>query len=238
MAPPYVFPPRDLREVVPPPSEIHRGPSLAFLRGATIRVMGPSGAGRSGRLRIMAGVDSGTPGEARPAEGIGMGSLPQEPRLEPTRDARGNVEDGAAPVRDLLRRFEAVRARLAERLLDAEVAWLPEERAPARDAIGAIRGGELGRAREIRMAASVDPTREALHGTVREAISDGEETLPCGRRTLSSRGDGASFGFRGADRQKRVRGLSGGERRRTPVARRPRRGAGLLLPDQPRGRRL
>src|SRR5262249_55709661 len=94
MAHQYIFTTPDLRKVVPPKREILRGISLAFFPGAKIGVLGANGAGKSTLLRIMAGVDEDFLGEARPADGIRMGYLPQEPRLDSSKDVLGNVQEG------------------------------------------------------------------------------------------------------------------------------------------------
>ncbi|MGH7319342.1 MAG: ATP-binding cassette domain-containing protein, partial [Candidatus Rokuibacteriota bacterium] len=93
MGPQYIFTMRDLRKVVPPKREILRGIHLAFFPGAKIGVLGLNGAGKSSLLRIMAGVDDDFLGDARPADGIRIGYLPQEPRLDASKDVLGNLEE-------------------------------------------------------------------------------------------------------------------------------------------------
>ena len=104
----YIYTMTDLRKVVPPQREILKGINLAFFPGAKIGVIGANGAGKSSLLRIMAGVDHDFQGDARPADGVRVGYLPQEPQLDPQKDVRGNVEDGLAHIRDLLTAFEAL----------------------------------------------------------------------------------------------------------------------------------
>jgi sulfate-transporting ATPase len=83
--------------------------------------------------------------------------------------------------------------------------------------------------------AYVDQSREALDGSqnVWEAISGGEDQLKMGAREVPSRSYVAAFGFRGADQQKPVKNLSGGERNRVHLARLLRSGGNLLLLDEP-----
>ena len=88
--------------------------SLSFLPGAKIGVLGPNGAGKSTLLRIMAGLEEPSSGIAELAPGASVGFLPQEPELDPSKDVRGNVEDGVRPLRDLLDRFNAISAAFAE----------------------------------------------------------------------------------------------------------------------------
>jgi ATP-binding cassette ChvD family protein len=83
--------------------------------------------------------------------------------------------------------------------------------------------------------ASVDQSRDALppDANVWEAIAEGQETLTLGKRTVNSRAYVAGFNFRGADQQKRVKDLSGGERNRVHLARMLKSGANVLLLDEP-----
>ena len=83
--------------------------------------------------------------------------------------------------------------------------------------------------------AYVDQSRDALPGdvTVWEAIAEGKDMLELGKRTMNSRSYVASFNFKGADQQKRVKDLSGGERNRLHLARMLKTGANVLLLDEP-----
>ena len=99
MAHQFIYTMKDLRKVVPPKREILKGIWLSFYPGAKIGVLGANGAGKSTLLRIMAGVDTDFLGEAWPADGMRIGYLPQEPRLDPAKDVRGNVEEGVGEVR-------------------------------------------------------------------------------------------------------------------------------------------
>ena len=94
--------------------------------------------------------------------------------------------------------------------------------------------GELIIGKTVQLA-YVDQSREALDGskTVYEEISGGEDVLQFGRRQVNARAYAAGFNFRGADQQKRVKGLSGGERNRLHLARLLKSGGNLLLLDEP-----
>jgi ATP-binding cassette ChvD family protein len=107
--------------------------TLAFLPGAKIGVVGPNGAGKSSVLRIMAGLDHASNGDAVLSPGYSVGMLEQEPKLDETKDVRGNVEDGVAATRQLLHRYDEISERLGsadgdemERLL-AEMGSLQEK---------------------------------------------------------------------------------------------------------------
>src|SRR5688500_20200052 len=94
--------------VHPPVREVLKHISRAFYPGAKIGVLGANGAGKSSRLRIMAGEDDGYTGEARLTPGFTVGMLHQEPHLDPEKDVLGNVMDGVGPTAELLRRYEEV----------------------------------------------------------------------------------------------------------------------------------
>src|SRR2546423_2710830 len=87
--------------------------TLAFLPGAKIGVVGPNGAGKSSVLRIMAGLDQPSNGEAQLMAGYTVGLLAQEPKLDAGKDVRGNVEDGVREIRDALHRYEEIGEKLA-----------------------------------------------------------------------------------------------------------------------------
>ena len=83
--------------------------------------------------------------------------------------------------------------------------------------------------------AYVDQSRDALppDENVWEEISGGKDTIELGKRTMNSRAYVASFNFKGADQQKRVKDLSGGERNRVHLARMLKSGGNVLLLDEP-----
>src|SRR5579864_3350096 len=86
---------------------------LAFFPGAKIGVIGSNGAGKSTLLRVMALVEKDFLGAARPADGISIGFVPQEPRLNETKDVKGNLEEAVAGTRALLKRHEDISAKLS-----------------------------------------------------------------------------------------------------------------------------
>ncbi|HEY2955259.1 MAG TPA: energy-dependent translational throttle protein EttA [Candidatus Eisenbacteria bacterium] len=94
---------------------------------------------------------------------------------------------------------------------------------------GALRVGET-----VKLG-YIDQSRDSLPGeaNVWEAIAEGKDTLELGKRSMNSRSYVASFNFRGADQQKRVKDLSGGERNRLHLARMLKSGANVLLLDEP-----
>ena len=134
---------------------------LAFYPGAKIGVLGGNGAGKSTLLRIMAGVETDYLGTARPALGVTIGFVPQEPTLDPAKDVFGNVEEAVAPTRALLARFDTINSRLAEPLEPDDMETLLEEQARVQDAIEAASGWDLDRRLEIAMDAMRLPPGDA-----------------------------------------------------------------------------
>ncbi len=134
---------------------------LSFYPGAKIGVIGGNGSGKSTLLKIMAQIDTDYIGTARPAKGITIGYVSQEPALDPTRDVRGNVEIAVAGTRALLARFDAINARLGEPLDADEMDRLLDEQASVQDAIEAAHGWDLDRRIEIAMDAMRLPPGDA-----------------------------------------------------------------------------
>lgn len=185
MAMQYVFTMHNLGKVVAPQREILKGISLSFLPGAKIGILGPNGAGKSSLLRIMAGVDTEFTGEAKPAAGLRIGYLPQEPQLDPTKDVLGNVEEGVQPIRALLQRFDAVSLRLGESLSPEDMERALAEQAQLQDQIEAVNGWELDRTVEIAMEALRLPPPNAQVTT----LSGGEKRRVALCRLLLSKPD-------------------------------------------------
>ena len=120
---------------------------LSFYPGAKIGVLGLNGAGKSTLLKIMAGLDTDILGEARPADGIKIGYLAQEPELDESKDVRGNVEEAVAEVKQALAELDAVYAAYAEP--DADFDALAKKQAKLEDIINAADGHDLDRKLDI-----------------------------------------------------------------------------------------
>ncbi len=157
----YIFTMNGVGKVVPPKREILSDISLSFFPGAKIGVLGLNGAGKSTLLRIMAGVDNDFIGEARPQPGIRIGYLPQEPQLDPTKDVRGNVEEGLANVKALVDRFNEISMKFAEPMSDDEMNALLEEQGSLQDAIDAADAWDIERRLDIAAEALRLPPWEA-----------------------------------------------------------------------------
>lgn len=145
----YIYTMQGVSKIVPPKKEILKNIWLSFLPGAKIGVLGLNGSGKSTLLRIMAGVDKEVVGEARPQTGIKIGYLPQEPQLDPTKNTRGNVEEGIGETKVLLDRFNEISMRFAEPMNDDEMNKLLDEQGTLQNAIDAVGGWEVERKLEI-----------------------------------------------------------------------------------------
>ena len=88
--------------------------TLSFLPGAKIGVVGPNGAGKSSLLKIMAGIDTVSNGEAMLHEGFTVGVLLQEPKLDESKTVLENVQEGVAETKAMVDRFNAISAELAD----------------------------------------------------------------------------------------------------------------------------
>ncbi|HEX6754782.1 MAG TPA: ATP-binding cassette domain-containing protein, partial [Mycobacteriales bacterium] len=133
--------------------------TLAFLPGAKIGVVGPNGAGKSSVLKIMAGLDQPSNGDAVLSPGYSVGILLQEPELDETKDVRGNVEEAVAETRSLLRRFDEVSGAMAEP--DADFDTLLAEQGDLMEKIEHRSGWELDSTIEMAMDALRCPPPDA-----------------------------------------------------------------------------
>ncbi len=157
----YVFVMQNLTKVFPGGKELFKGITLSFLPGAKIGVLGVNGAGKSTLLKIMAGVDKEFNGEAWAAEGVKVGYLEQEPKLDPTKNVMENIMDGLGETRDLLKEFEEVSMKFAEPMTDDEMNALIERQAELQERIDACNGWDLERTIEIAMDALRCPPSDA-----------------------------------------------------------------------------
>ena len=148
-------------KIVPPKRKILEDISLSFYPGAKIGVLGLNGSGKSSLLRIIAGEDTDFLGDANPAKGIRIGYLPQEPRLDPTKNVRGNVEEGVAGTLALLEAFNKISAKFSEPMTDDAMAALIEKQGVLQEKIDTINAWELERQLEVAADALRLPPWEA-----------------------------------------------------------------------------
>src|SRR6266542_866651 len=159
--PQFIYTMKGLGKVHPPDAKVLEDIWLSFYFGAKIGVLGLNGAGKSSLLRIMAGEDTSFIGEAFAAEGISVGFLQQEPRLDPTKNVLGNVEEGVAEIKGLLTRYDAVNAKLGEDLSPDEMEKVLDEQGRLQDKIDASNAWDLDSRLDLAMDALRLPPSDA-----------------------------------------------------------------------------
>ncbi|GIJ00330.1 ATP-binding cassette ChvD family protein [Sediminihabitans luteus] len=133
--------------------------TLNFLPGAKIGVVGPNGAGKSTILKIMAGIEQPSNGDARLSPGYSVGILMQEPPLNEEKTVLGNVEEGVAEIKGKLDRFNEISALMAEP--DADFDALMAEMGELQEAIDAADAWDLDSQLEQAMDALRCPPPDA-----------------------------------------------------------------------------
>jgi len=157
----YIYVMQNLSKVFPGGKELFKNISLSFFPGAKIGVLGVNGAGKSTLLKIMAGVDKEFNGEAWAAEGVKVGYLEQEPKLDTSKTVMENVMDGLGETVALLKKFEEVSMKFAEPMSDEEMNNLIEEQASLQEKIDAANGWDIERTVQIAMDALRCPPADA-----------------------------------------------------------------------------
>ncbi|HEX8086275.1 MAG TPA: energy-dependent translational throttle protein EttA [Solirubrobacteraceae bacterium] len=122
----YIFTMYRVSKRYPPDKVVFDDVTLAFYPGAKIGVLGLNGSGKSTLLRIMAGLDEEYTGEAQLGINRTVGILEQEPRLDESKDVKGNVEEGVAETKALLDRFNELSMNYSEETAD-EMARLQDQ---------------------------------------------------------------------------------------------------------------
>jgi len=159
--PQFIYTMKGLGKVHPPDHIVLKDIWLSFLPGAKIGVLGLNGSGKSTLLRVMAGEDQQFVGEAWPADGISVGFLQQEPRLNADKNVLGNVEEGVAEIKALLQRYDEINAKFAEDLSPDEMDKVLEEQGKVQDRIEAANGWDLDSRLELAMDALRLPPADA-----------------------------------------------------------------------------
>src|SRR5690554_1907563 len=134
--------------------------TMAFLPGAKIGVVGPNGAGKSTILKIMAGIDTPSNGEAILTPGYSVGILMQEPELEEEKTVLENVQQGVADTKAKLDRFNEISAEMANP--DADYDVLLPEMGELQEQIDALDAWDLDSQLEQAMDALRCPPSDAI----------------------------------------------------------------------------
>ncbi len=114
----YVYHMHKLSKAYPGGKQVLKDISLSFLPGAKIGVVGLNGSGKSTLLKIMAGTVDDFIGEAKPADGIRVGYLAQEPKLDETKDVLGNAMEGVAEKKAILDRYNEIASNYTDETAD------------------------------------------------------------------------------------------------------------------------
>ncbi len=183
--PQFVYTMNRVGKVVPPRREILKDISLSFFHGAKIGVLGLNGAGKSTLMRIMAGEDGEITGEARAQPGIKIGYLPQEPKLNESKDVRGNVEEGIQDIISLIEEFSIISDKFAEPMDDDAMNKLLERQGELQNEIDAVDGWQIERTLDVAANALRMPPWEADITT----LSGGEKRRVALCRLLLSKPD-------------------------------------------------
>ncbi len=157
----YVYVMKDVTKAYPGGREVFKGITLSFLPGVKIGVLGVNGAGKSTLLKIMAGIETEYGGEAWAAEGVRVGYLEQEPKLEEDLTVGENVELAFADLKKAMNRFNAISEEFGEPMDDDKMNTLLAEQAELQEKIDAEDGWELDRRVEIALDALRCPPPDA-----------------------------------------------------------------------------
>ena len=157
----YVYVMKDLTKAYPGGREVFKGITLSFLPGVKIGVLGVNGAGKSTLLKIMAGIETEYGGEAWAAEGVTIGYLEQEPKLDPTLTVGENVGLAFGKLKAAVERFNAISLLFGEPMDDEQMDKLLTEQATLQEEIEAGEGWDLDRRIEIALDALGCPPAEA-----------------------------------------------------------------------------
>jgi len=149
----YVYVMKDLTKAYPGGREVFKGITLSFLPGVKIGVLGVNGAGKSTLLKVMAGIEKEYGGEAWAAEGVRIGYLEQEPKLDESMTVGENVAQGFGDLKKAVDRFNEISMKFAEPMSDDEMTALLAEQADLQEKIDAGDGWELDRKLEIALDA-------------------------------------------------------------------------------------
>ena len=145
----YIYSMHKVGKVVPANRHILKDISLSFFDGAKIGVLGLNGAGKSTLLRIMAGLDTEIIGEAAPRKGVKIGYLPQEPKLNPDKNVKENVEEALSDLKAMLARFDEISMKFCEPMSEDEMNRLLTEQGELQNKIDAAGAWEIERKLEV-----------------------------------------------------------------------------------------
>ena len=135
--------------------------NLSFYYGAKIGIVGENGAGKSTLLRIMAGIDKDIQGEAKILKGYRALLVPQEPKLNPEKTVRGNLEEAMEPIQKMIERYDEVMAKMGDEMSDKEAEKLNDEFDFLQNEIDRLDGWNIDHLLDVASSALVLPPDDA-----------------------------------------------------------------------------
>ena len=149
----YVYTMLHLKKAWPGGKEVLKDINLSFLPGAKIGVLGINGSGKSTLLKIIAGDDKEYSGDAWPADGLSIGYLSQEPKLDENLNVLDNVMSGLGEAKKLVDEFNAVSSKFSDDITDDEMNELIIKQSELQEKIDAMDAWDIERKAEIAMDA-------------------------------------------------------------------------------------
>ena len=149
----YVYTMQHLKKAWPGGKEVLKNINLSFLPGAKIGVLGINGSGKSTLLKIIAGDDKEYSGDAWPADGLSIGYLSQEPKLDENLNVLDNVMSGLGEAKKLVDEFNAVSSKFSDDITDDEMNELIIKQSELQEKIDAMDAWDIERKAEIAMDA-------------------------------------------------------------------------------------
>ena len=158
----YIFTLKELTKTFSNGKKCFENITLSFLPGVKIGLVGVNGAGKSTLLKIMAGIEKEFSGEAYPAEGVKVGYLPQEPKLDESKTVRENILESVSVKKSLLDQFNNIATSLADDYSDEKM----EEMTKLQDKIDSLQIWDIDSKIDMAMEALRCPDDSAVVSTL------------------------------------------------------------------------
>jgi len=158
----YIFTLKELTKTFSNGKKCFENITLSFLPGVKIGLVGVNGAGKSTLLKIMAGIEKEFSGEAYPAQGVKVGYLPQEPKLDESKTVRENILESVSVKKSLLDQFNNIATSLADDYSDEKM----EEMTKLQDKIDSLQIWDIDSKIDMAMEALRCPDDSAVVSTL------------------------------------------------------------------------
>ena len=158
----YIFTLKELTKTFSNGKKCFENITLSFLPGVKIGLVGVNGEGKSTLLKIMAGIEKEFNGEAYPAQGVKVGYLPQEPKLDESKTVRENILESVSVKKSLLDQFNNIATSLADDYSDEKM----EEMTKLQDKIDSMQLWDIDSKIDMAMEALRCPDDSAVVSTL------------------------------------------------------------------------